>query len=266
MNENNIERLHTSCKNCIFAQYQDKTQIGCNIGQLEDYRENNLHYTRHINPKIDIVEAFDDDKEYFVVNGIKCHYKRNENWGHKVNKKYWTERVKEENRIKYQSIIFTHDDFDKLTNTIESLLSQSIPPQHITVVRSTFNTIRPSTIADYLRESGLPWKIENIIDSNLLHPHIIDNVLKTRAYPYHSIFYAGKIVPQDFFETINQKIYNENLKFAIIIDDERPVVVSTAIHGVYGGNKPTSLIKKVREDKCDNLLIKIRTVYPTYPK
>ena len=266
MKDNNIARLHTSCKDCIFATYQDKTQIGCDIGRLEDYRENNLYNTRHINHDVNIVAVYDDDCEYFVINDIKCHYKRNGSWSKKVNKDNWIDRVKEENRLKYQSIIFTHNDFAKLALTVESLLEQSIPPQHITVVRPPNNTIELSIISDYLKKFGIPWRVENVIDSNLLHPHIVDTVLKTRAYPYYSVFYAGKIVPPDFFQVLNEHIYDKNLRFAVVIDDERPVVVSTYIHNFYSGNRPTSLIKKIREDQCDSLLVKIRTIYQDYPR
>ncbi|GAI89705.1 unnamed protein product, partial [marine sediment metagenome] len=231
---NQIERLHTSCQNCIFAKYVAKKQTKCLMDRIEIYFDyNDKKCIKHINNDIEIIEVYNDQQEFFVINNTKCHYKRNESWGKKVKKDNWKKQVKQENRIKYQSIIFATSKLKDVITTIDSLLAQSIPPQYITVVRNVGNTIRPAAITEYLQTVGLPWKLENAVDSELSNLDIIDSVLSKRPYPYYSIFNAGTIIPPDFFQSINTQIYDKQLKFAVLIHDKLPVVVSTSIHYHY---------------------------------
>ena len=265
-----VAPLHTSCKECIFASYNpikingDKSeQDGCNIGRL--IPAFNEVPVKHVDPNIDIVEVYDDEQEFFVINNLKCHYKRTASWGNKIDKNSWQERVYAENRLKYQSIIFANNDIQNLIDTTTALTQQLIPPQYITIVRKPDNTVRPSIISDYLNTIELPWGIENVIDSEIDNTKVVDSILQKRSYPYYSLFEAGIILPVDLFESINTQIYDNNLIFVALTHNKQPVLVSTYIHNVYGGNRPTSIVEKTRENKCDNLLIPIQTVYPNYP-
>jgi hypothetical protein len=56
----------TSCKECIFAIYDDKTQTGCvadRISKFSDY----------------VISAYDDEKEFFVIDRI-CNLYRTTKW------------------------------------------------------------------------------------------------------------------------------------------------------------------------------------------
>jgi len=267
MNKDNsqIDRLHTSCKDCIFAHYNKKEQIGCDMGRLETYRSNNLYKTRHINPNIRISNVYDNQQEFFVINGMKCHHKRNVSWSKKVKKNKWKERVYEENRIKYQAIIFATNEMSDIMTTVESLLSQDIPPQHITAVRKLGNSIYPITISKYLHDLGIPWSLSNIVDSTLSPLDIVDSVLSARAYPYYSVFNAGIVVPQNLFTSVNEQIYEHNLRFAVLAINDLPIITSTFIHRAYGGNKPSSLLTKLRNDKCQDFIMDIREICQNYP-
>ena len=39
MNDSLGNELTTSCKECVFAEYEEKTQTGCKTGRLDKYRE-----------------------------------------------------------------------------------------------------------------------------------------------------------------------------------------------------------------------------------
>jgi hypothetical protein len=229
-------------------------------------KTSDIQTIKHIDNKIKIVEAYDTESEFFVVNGIKCHYKRNKAWGNKVNSQNWHQQVKQENRIKYQAIIFIDNSFQNVVITMESLLQQSIPPQHITVVRYTTNTIRPSVLSDYLDHLELPWQIHNVVDLDMSNLYVVNDILRTRAYPYYTLYYAGHCIPEDFFNVLNTQIYDKHVKFAILTNNNKPMVIATFIHNVYCGNKKTSLIEKIKQDQCHNLIIPIQKIYPNYPK
>jgi hypothetical protein len=57
-----------SCKDCCFAIYQDKTQIGCEFDRVSKYKN------------IDkLIEAYDFEKEFYVIDGF-CNLYRTEKW------------------------------------------------------------------------------------------------------------------------------------------------------------------------------------------
>lgn len=56
------EFLYTSCKDCKFAIYNEKTQTGCQADQIERFGKEN------------VIEAYDDDEEFYVIKTI-CPYK-----------------------------------------------------------------------------------------------------------------------------------------------------------------------------------------------
>jgi hypothetical protein len=62
------QMIQTSCKNCIFALYEDQTQTGCYASRIYKYQ------------KLDkVVEAYDNDKEFYVVKSF-CNMYRNSSW------------------------------------------------------------------------------------------------------------------------------------------------------------------------------------------
>ena len=261
-----IEKFHTSCQDCIFSHCKEAHQVGCrwkkgSKDKIDEYR----------NLGISIVEAYNNRGDFYILNGIKCHYKRTQVWSDKVPKNKM-ERVLHENRMKYQAIIFAENSLENIEITVQSLMGQKIPPQHITIVRYRTSTVQPSVIAPYLEGIGLPWKIENILDDQTTDMNIIDKIMKFHKYPYYVTLYAWTILPQDFIEMVNTQIYDKNFKFAVLVDGDEPlpVLTSTSIHYAYGGNNPTSLVEKLTHDKMNHLILDINTIEKslclTYPK
>ncbi|NCA30639.1 MAG: hypothetical protein EBS93_07975, partial [Chitinophagia bacterium] len=65
-----INKIHTPCKDCVFAKYQDNTQIGCELDYISKYKSKN----------IEILEAYDNNKEFYIINGKKCIGYRENKW------------------------------------------------------------------------------------------------------------------------------------------------------------------------------------------
>jgi len=68
MKSDAIELIKTSCKTCIFAEYENITQTGCGADKLAFFKENNK-----------IIEAYDTEKEFYVVKGL-CNLFRSSKW------------------------------------------------------------------------------------------------------------------------------------------------------------------------------------------
>jgi len=56
----------TSCKDCVFAIYEGKTQYGCMANRIEKYKDI-------------LIEAYDDSKEFYVVKQL-CNLYRDSTW------------------------------------------------------------------------------------------------------------------------------------------------------------------------------------------
>ena len=60
-----LQEVNTSCKDCIFATWEEETQVGCDLGKIALYKER----------KTPIIEAFDDeDREFFVIKNLLGNY------------------------------------------------------------------------------------------------------------------------------------------------------------------------------------------------
>ena len=98
-------RTHTACKDCGFAHYKDKTQVGCLNDSLKAFEKNGT----------EIIEAYDDEKEFFIVDGRTCPNYRTKDWFSKLfdnSKNIPTKELYKENKIKVDVIILIGKDQD----------------------------------------------------------------------------------------------------------------------------------------------------------
>lgn len=59
-------KIQTNCKACVFSVYDGNTQTGCLHNRIEKFQPN-------------VIEAYDNDKEFYVINGM-CNLYRNSRW------------------------------------------------------------------------------------------------------------------------------------------------------------------------------------------
>ena len=95
----------TNCKNCIFAIYHDKTQTGCSASRLEKFS------------KDDVVEAYDNEKEFYVIKRI-CNLYRNLSWNNGVAD---VDKAINEILVRYDFIIEVDEESDY--NRLDQILS-----------------------------------------------------------------------------------------------------------------------------------------------
>ena len=263
---NKISKTHTSCQECIFAGYIENVQFGCDASYI-------LPNLKH--KYGDLIESYgrslsnpEEYEEFFVINNAYCYGKRKEEWGKRFPKTAWLDQIRIENKIFYQAIIFADDSLDDVKDTIASLLCQEIKPLHIVIVRPVNNKIRPTLLINYLETTGIKWKLQNVANPDLTNENIIDMVVSNDMFPYYSVFNAGFKIPKDFFGTINARIYDNSLKFAVLLPNSTGdgMVVSSSIHKLYNGNSEESLLNKIKQDHGDELLIPITQICHSIPE
>lgn len=98
--------IKTSCKNCVFAIYDNSTQTGCCFDRTK---------------KFDITEAYDDNKEFFVVNRL-CNYYRDKSWGYSLDDK---SKVESESATSFDILINYNSLSEQEINHIINLINSN---------------------------------------------------------------------------------------------------------------------------------------------
>lgn len=168
--------IHTPCKQCIFAEYDHKTQTGCAVGMLDKFR----------NSGYEIIEVYDDEQEFFVINDKKCIFMRQKNWLDKDDISSITEAIDlatKENQIKYILILDINEKttLDSIQNTIEFFISQKIKPVGILVMTDHKYSlqIEIKDIAKLLDSTKIKWRIQKFIDDDLVFTQKIKAIIQS---------------------------------------------------------------------------------------
>lgn len=171
-----IAPIHTACKKCVFASYNNNSQTGCSIGYLEKYK--NINAT--------ILEVYDEEKEFYVINDKKCLCYREDSWFKEKNMENSSleekiSKIKEENHLHYLMVInlynFNDDELRRITQEISNL---SVKPQKIIFIRYSNNkSFEFKVLSSLLKETNLncKWRIQSMIDDSLNYNEILHNII-----------------------------------------------------------------------------------------
>ena len=153
---------NTPCKECIFAQYdltgEAPTQTGCNKGMLDKYRKAGTN----------IIEAYDTDKEFFVLEGRICPFFRDYNWASRIeNDENFDETVermlKFETSLSFHIMIFMQDSIDDVKKTLESINKQDKMPVQVTIIRPRNSIVKPKEVTELFVDSKYRWRAKEFV-------------------------------------------------------------------------------------------------------
>lgn len=251
----------TTCKDCIFAKYKNITQTKCTLGRIEEYKKHGIQ----------VIEAYDEEKEFFVIKNKICMFKRLDDWTHKNKSKNEQIKIIKDKIFPYMVIIINeHNDVSKVIKTLKSVYKQKFLPKYISVINkceTAFNKNNDKKIIELFKANTIPWKLEGMTDPNIPEHKLEDYVVDFRPSYYYSVFYSGFEVPPTMFLKLRNKIIDENLQFSVILPNSQKQgrVVSTLVYKIYNGNKHNkSLVDKLKEKKCP--MLTINEVIPCFPK
>ena len=234
-------KAHTSCKNCIFAKYNVNTQYGCYVGRVEQYREIDIDI---------ILEVYDEEKEFYVVNNRICLYYRNKEWLNRLTPlapyndlSQCASLVRKAMKIKCHFIITYDKDqhINKLANTLNSIQQQQIPPTIVTVINRNLDRVSNSQIQKIL-ESYFPhidlWKVHGAINLDLPNMAYVDmacDATKNKSYSFYITCSAGIRLNPNLMNELDEAI-NDNLQIFHMIEGEHITIVPKQIHHINNGN------------------------------
>jgi hypothetical protein len=237
-------KTDTVCKNCLFAQFADVTQVNCGLGLLTKYEE----------AGIKIQEAYDHEKEFYIIPGKFCSSYRTINWEHQgENLSRQQLELNRENQISYLHIVHMEKDstLEELYDNIKSVVEgNKIKPELICIIKDIGNTV-PNTLISSISESfSIPWMLRIQANPEINDRFLLDSFLLT--YPYkkyqYYIYSSCSIRLNNFVDYLNYAINNELFRFGIIHSKSNIaeiLVVNKLIHTYLGGNKPQNLEEKI---------------------
>ena len=230
----------TSCKDCVFAVYSGVTQTGCQLGRIDIYQNRG-----------DVLEAYDDEREFFVLKDSLCLAKRNQEWATKHQGENLVSLVEKSLAyMNYEVLVFVDNDLENLQKTIDSIVRQSLKPARIVFVNKP-PLVNPEMLIQIANNTGLEWRIENVVDSDLFDEECIDLVITHSPHSFYGVCHSGFEYPIDTFQKISRAINIKLQRFSYI----RPIgknglFMSRAIHRAYAGSSfGRSLLNKI---DCDS--------------
>lgn len=208
-----MSKASSPCQNCIFVETEDNKQTGCQLNLLDHYYKQGC-----------LVEAFNENGEFYVINGRFCYFRRLRNWLMN-HKKDIVGQIRKELYIPYMTFILMEDELNKeeginnLRVTIKNVLGQSYPPKFLVVCKN-IQTLIPNVEIQYIleRTNVEKWRISNILEKGT-EEKCIEDIAKINAtrYTLHQIIRAGTTIDQSLMSRLLDKVVMDNLRFDVLI-------------------------------------------------
>lgn len=242
-----ISRVHTSCKDCIFAIYENKTQTGCDFNnRTERYKEKGL-----------LIDAQDDENQFFIVNRKFCLAKRNYQWLKNQDFDHSTteilvDAVRDEMSVNYAYIVYfgeaTEEAIEKLHNTIKAVMSSRIAPHQIVVVNNTggtevFEHRLVNLLTGMTHGTKTKWSLKNIVEQCDRSRALLISVKEVNVRLF-LICDAGYEIPKEYISKLDT-IVNDELKDFICITGPDLLITNPLLYKTIKGDVNESFIEKI---------------------
>lgn len=233
----------TSCKDCIFAIYDDKTQIGCEDDRINKFKDS-------------VIEAYDDDKEFYVIDRI-CNLHRKKTWN---NGQKSITKAKNESALTFDLLIDCENinsNYEK--NIVEELCDISYPNNKINIflfhshkvskeqkklVMSLHSKLNKSKISVYFDKIDYIYSILTQ-SKNTFHMFVNEHNIENLA---------------NFLIVSNNLITNDLEKFILCSQDNKMLISNIAFKFLYPNlyNDFENEIKNLKENaRKENMYIEL---------
>ena len=231
-----VSAISTVCKNCLFAMYDDNTQIGCSLNRTKVIQNH---------PVYELIEAEDEDKQFYILNNHICPYQRTNTWKHADDKDIIA-KVKEEVYMPWAAVLFyRHDGVDKIEERIKELKSQKILPKVITLVIDPKDISQENfrSLHQMMDDNFDLWYLQRVIQEDLPDRFIADlcfDKMKKHRFMFYSYFESSQTIDLNYYEKIHKFVIDDMNTYGIIKNSDdsnmQHITISKIAHMKYGGN------------------------------
>lgn len=220
-----ISAIHTSCKSCVFAIYNDDTQQSCRLDYLSTYKTND----------VEVLEAYDDQKNFFIINNKKCVGYREDKWFTETNNGIPIDNIEDKvqhykkyNSLDYLLVINMENITEARLEHIFNEISRSIKPSKIIMVRpyDATKTLSYHTIEPILTKASIPWKIQTIVDDSITYDYMLHNITMVGNKSRFIVsINANNTNLAHMINYTNNLVHNELKQFIIITNTTRDCII-----------------------------------------
>lgn len=261
--------IHTPCRDCVFAEYEGSTQVGCYLDMLDKMRNNGA----------EIVPVRDNEKEFFVVKGRACMPCRSPAWARAQDAKSLDELgdlARSEFTLKCDTFILieANNSFEDVVRTVESLKKQKVKPRRLILMNFNLD-IKPVAVRQLLKaEPYIKWNLEQVVedvsDGQRL-PRLVNIAARKAESPYYCAFVAGFEVPEDYLSSIDKALNTDMQRLMLLVPEEEQVngvFMQRMTHKLIGGfSHDESLYEKVKaiteSQECQYLVKPLVEIVPS---
>ncbi|MAF24220.1 hypothetical protein CL634_01335 [bacterium] len=259
----------TACANCIFAEHENRVQIGCAAGRLEKFRKADVNL---------VPIANEEDITSFLIDGKTCVYYRNNKWAKSYYKSSSVDKiiksVKAELKIPYHVLLFlrSDDSLDDVGARLSELESQDVKPKIVTLIdRSHSTKIMTGDLMKICQKySFAHWRIQSIQAIDQLDNDVIDlayDNTKKMNYMFYTVLECGYEIPQKMSADIHKSLHDDMESFVILSPNSQNVgkTILKVAHEKYGGNSFTIPLedKIVHYDDAAHLIRGVEEICPS---
>jgi hypothetical protein len=247
MSKTSIAPIHTPCKKCVFAKYDVDTQVDCYLGLIEEYKKV---------PKIEVLEAYDGEKEFYVINNKKCAGYKEEGYfvSRNMEDKNLEDKisyVKDRLKLNYMVIINAITvEPDELQQMMNEIAGSDVTPKLINIVISEKSKYPFNTYYKAVENSGVnaKWKLTHVRDAQEPFEVSMNNILSLNAKKHN----FALIVDGDYDDiqkvvnTANHRVYKEFARFVVFANKSHGTKIFNQTvyrNGLYHG------VNILREEK-----------------
>lgn len=230
---NALKLIHTSCMNCVFAEYNGITQVDCNANKLDMYE--------------DVISAYNEEKEFFIINGKKCLFKRIKPWIGTPSE------ARKEIKFLYKAIVIA----DKTEKDVATTISSLPFPSAIDIVRPIDSLADVAKLREQMVGTSIKWKIHNLMNNKAQYKkkpldHYCQLALTNNKIPYVCIIYSGEILPTNTLETLWNNVLDEGLEFELIYSDKIFIVpfLIWKYYYLMGSRKQCVMQNILNDEQC----------------
>jgi hypothetical protein len=232
-----ISAISTICKNCLFAIYDNKTQIGCALDRTDKVDQH---------PIFELIEAEDEEKEFYILNNHICPYQRTDSWEYSDTENI-IEKVNEEVYMPWAAVLFYKStDIQSLDERVKELNSQKVKPKIVSLVIG-YEEIEPAkfqTIVQTMNDNFPIWYLRKSIEKDIPDRFNFDlcfDKMRKHRFMFYGCFNSNQPIDLDYYEKIHKFVIDDMNSYGIIKnihDDEdiHHITVSKITHLKYGGN------------------------------
>lgn len=223
-----ISSIHTPCKNCVFAKYENKTQTDCHLNYIEKYKSKN----------IEILEAYDDDKEFYIINDKKCIGYRENSWFDKRNLSHLSieekiQKFQEKNFLHYLLVInlSSFDDEISLNKLSEQIATLNIKPRKVIFVRYQSNKNHPlSTIQNLIKSSNIDceWRIQTMLEDKEFADVLHEVVGLNKKYRFILSINGQPDNLKEMVNRANSIVYDDMDRFVVLSNSSKSTILFSA--------------------------------------